>query len=71
MQITAVFVERESGSHKMPSAELKAKAWIVRNLKAGLFEQRKEAAIMFSNPCFQHNRYSANQRIAYNNAKYN
>lgn len=35
------------------------------------FQRRKAAAIMFSKPCFQRDRYSANQRIAYNNAKYN
>ncbi|RSC23523.1 hypothetical protein [Acinetobacter sp. FDAARGOS_515] len=35
------------------------------------FQKRKSAAIMFSDPCFRRERYSANQRIAYNNAKYN
>ncbi|MDM1758177.1 DUF3820 family protein [Acinetobacter sp. 256-1] len=36
------------------------------------FQRRKALAIMLSKPCFQRDkRYSANQRIAYNNAKYN
>ena len=36
------------------------------------FQRRKALAIMLSQPCFQRGtRYSANQRIAYNNAKYN
>ena len=30
------------------------------------FQRRKAAAIMFSNPCFKRERYSANQRIAHN-----
>ena len=36
------------------------------------FKRRQADAIMFSKPCFQRdNHYSKNQRIAYNNAKYN
>lgn len=32
---------------------------------------KERRAELFSQPCFQRTRYSANQRIAYNNAKYN
>jgi len=37
--------------------------------KHKLNQQRR--AELFSQPCFQFTRYSANQRIAYNNAKFN
>lgn len=32
---------------------------------------KQRRAELFSQPCFQRTRYSANQRIAYNNQKYN
>ncbi|WP_227500500.1 DUF3820 family protein [Acinetobacter sp. P8-3-8] len=35
------------------------------------FQKRKAKAELFNQPCFQRTPYSANQRIAYNNAKYN
>jgi len=48
------------------------KPWIREIFKRErAFQKRKATAIMFSQPCFQRTRYSANQRIAYNNAKYN
>ena len=35
------------------------------------FQKRKAKAELFSKPCFQRTPYSPNQRIAYNNAKFN
>lgn len=35
------------------------------------FQKRKAKAELFSKPCFQRTPYSHNQRIAYNNAKFN
>ncbi|CEI51074.1 hypothetical protein [Acinetobacter bereziniae] len=35
------------------------------------FQKRKTKAELFSKPCFQRTPYSHNQRIAYNNAKFN
>lgn len=35
------------------------------------FQKRKAKAELFSKPCFQRTPYSSNQRIAYNNAKFN
>jgi uncharacterized protein (DUF3820 family) len=35
------------------------------------FQKRKAKAELFSKPCFQRTTYSSNQRIAYNNAKFN
>ncbi|WP_151960880.1 hypothetical protein [Acinetobacter bereziniae] len=35
------------------------------------FQKRKAKAGLFSKPCFQRTPYSHNQRIAYNNAKFN
>ncbi|MBJ8421875.1 hypothetical protein I6M74_08175 [Acinetobacter bereziniae] len=35
------------------------------------FQKRKAKAELFSKPCFQRRPYSHNQRIAYNNAKFN
>lgn len=35
------------------------------------FQKRKAKAELFSKPCFQKTPYSSNQRIAYNNAKFN
>lgn len=35
------------------------------------FQKRKAKAELFEQPCFKRTPYSANQRIAYNNAKYN
>ncbi len=35
------------------------------------FKKRKAKAELFSKPCFQRTPYSHNQRIAYNNAKFN
>ena len=35
------------------------------------FQKRKAKAELFSKPCFQRTPYSHNQRITYNNAKFN
>ncbi len=40
-------------------------------LEAKRKSDQQRRAELFSQPCFQRTRYSANQRIAYNNAKYN
>lgn len=52
---------------------LKSLPWIQEELdRESAFQKRKAKAILFSQPCFQRdNHYSKNQRIAYNNAKYN
>lgn len=48
------------------------KPWIRENFeRERKFQKRKAKAEMFNQPCFKRTPYSANQRIAYNNAKYN
>lgn len=66
-------VEKSDGTTVPVAADqLAAKPWILEHLqKEVAFQRRKERAVMFSKPCFQRERYSGNQRIAYNNAKYN
>ncbi len=52
-------------------AVLREKLKAIEAERERAFQQRKARAEMFGQPCFQRTRYSANQRIAYNNARYN
>lgn len=52
-------------------AVLREKLKAIEAERERAFQQRKARAELFSQPCFQRTRYSANQRIAYNNARYN
>lgn len=48
------------------------KPWIRENFeRERKFQKRKAKAEMFNQPCFKRTPYSSNQRIAYNNTKYN
>ena len=70
---TDIFRESKTGQLFLVSdAELVAKPWICKNLeREAAFQKRKAKAVLFSQPCFQRDRYSANQRISYNNARFN
>ena len=63
----------KSGTLFLIEAEEHAqKPWIREIFKRERkFQNRKAVATYFADPRNQHTRYSANQRIAYNNAKYN
>lgn len=43
----------------------------LEDIEAERKRDKQRRAELFSQPCFQRTRYSANQRIAYNNQKYN
>ncbi|MFW1807624.1 hypothetical protein ACG9Z8_06505 [Acinetobacter ursingii] len=65
-------VSKSGYLYLIDAAEHAEKTWIREIFdRERKFQKRKAAAIMFSQPCFKRERYSANQRIAYNNAKYN
>ena len=65
-------LETESGGTPVDPELLKSKPWILRNLQQEVNAQRKkEREAMYSKDCFQRTPYSANQRMAYNNAKFN
>ena len=70
---TDIFRESKSGHlYLVTDEELVAKPWICKNLeREAAFQKRKAKAVLFSQPCFQRDRYSANQRISYNNARFN
>ena len=71
-KLTDIRIESAQGSLPASDQLLKAKPWIVRNLKEIVTKQRKrERAEMFEKDCFQRTPYSKNQRIAYHNAKSN
>lgn len=71
-QFTDIRLEKESGGEPVRADLLESKPWILKNLQQEVnFQRQKEKAIMFSQDCFQRPRYSANQRMAYNNAKSN
>jgi hypothetical protein len=71
-KLTDIRIESVQGSLPVSDQLLKAKPWILRNLKEIVTKQRKkERAEMFSKECFQRTPYSANQRISYHNAKSN
>jgi hypothetical protein len=53
-------------------AEHLEKPWILINFeRERKFQKRKAKAELFNQPCFKRTPYSSNQRIAYNNTKYN
>ncbi|WP_277559394.1 hypothetical protein [Acinetobacter beijerinckii] len=65
-------LETENGGTSVDPELLKSKPWILRNLKQEVNEQRnKERKAMYAKDCFQRTPYSANQRMAYNNTKFN
>lgn len=72
-RLNAVFIVRNGDLFELTDVELNSKPWIMRNMRQEItFQRRKEAAIMFQQPCFQReHRYSKNQRMAYHNSKYN
>lgn len=71
-KLTDIRLESENGGTPVDPDLLKAKPWILRNLQQEVAAQRKkEREAMFSKDCFQRTPYSKNQRMAYNNAKFN
>lgn len=53
-------------------AEHLEKPWIRLSFeRERKFQKRKAKAELFNQPCFKRTPYSSNQRIAYNNTKYN
>ncbi|ENX60694.1 hypothetical protein F885_01802 [Acinetobacter higginsii] len=71
-KLTDIRIENENGGTPVDPEYLKSKPWIMRNLKQEVTEQREqERTAMFSKECFQRTPYSANQKIAYKNARYN
>lgn len=69
---TDIRIEKHSGSEVVSSDLLDSKPWILKNLQQEVnFQRKKEKAMMFSQECFQRPRYSANERIAYKNARHN
>ncbi|WP_420869514.1 hypothetical protein [Acinetobacter beijerinckii] len=69
---TDIRLETENGGIPADPELLKSKPWILRNLQQEVNAQRKkEREAMYSKDCFQRTPYSANQRLAYNNAKFN
>lgn len=71
--LKTIKIERRGVFVELTQAELNAKPWIVRNMQQEIaYQRRKEMAIMLDQPCFKREqKYSRNQRIAYNNAKSN
>ncbi|MGG2098100.1 hypothetical protein ABFY41_11070 [Acinetobacter haemolyticus] len=71
-KFTDIRIEGENGAIPVDPDLLKSKPWIMQNLQQEVnFRRKKERAEMFSKECFQRTPYSANQRFAYNNAKFN
>ena len=69
---TDIRIETENGGTPVEPNYLKEKPWILRNLQQEVGDQRKkEREAMYSKDCFQRTPYSKNQRMAYNNAKFN
>lgn len=69
---TDIRIEKESGGEPVSADLLEAKPWILKNLQQEVtFQRKKEKAAIFSQDCFQRPRFSANQRIAYKNARHN
>ena len=65
-------VSKSGHLYLIEESELVAKPWIQQNFdRERKFQKREAKAELFSQPCFQRTPYSANQRIAYNNAKHN
>ena len=71
-QFKDVRIEGENGGTPVSAELLQAKPWIMRNLQQEVtYQHKKGAAMLFKDLGLRRERYSANQRIAYNNAKYN
>ena len=71
-KLTDIRIETENGGTPVEPNYLKEKPWILRNLQQEVGDQRKkEREAMYSKDCFQRTPYSKNQRMAYNNAKFN
>lgn len=71
-KLTDIRLESENGGTPVDPEYLTARPWILRNLKQEVDKQRKEERkAMYAKDCFQRTPYSANQRIAYYNAKSN
>ena len=71
-KLTDIRLETESGGTPVKPDYLKAKPWILRNLQQEVAKQRKkEREAMYAKDCFKRTPYSKNQRMAYNNAKFN
>lgn len=68
-----VYWVNRSGVLILVSEETHAtKPWIRENFeRERKFQKRKAKAELFNQPCFKRTPYSSNQRIAYNNTKYN
>lgn len=68
-----VYWINRSGVFVLVSEETHAtKPWIRENFeRERKFQKRKAKAELFNQPCFKRTPYSPNQRIAYNNTKYN
>ncbi|MZY06134.1 hypothetical protein GUK58_08730 [Acinetobacter pittii] len=72
IKLTDIRIESENGSNPVSEALLKIRPWILRNLEKEVKEQRKkEREALFSKDCFKRTPYSANQKIAYKNARNN
>lgn len=71
-KLTDIRLETENGGASVDPEYLNGKPWILRNLQQEVDKQRKEERkAMYAKDCFQRTPYSANQRIAYHNAKSN
>lgn len=72
LKLDDIRIESENGSTPVTEELLKQRPWILRNLEQEVKEQRKkEREALFSKDCFKRTPYSANQKIAYKNARYN
>lgn len=70
--LTDIRIEYPNGSFQTTPAYLAAKSWIKRELsKIVKAERSKEKELLFTQDCFKRTPYSANERIAYKNARYN
>ncbi|WP_336982421.1 hypothetical protein [Acinetobacter modestus] len=70
--LTDIRIESHNTSKAVSAELLKEKPYILINLRQEVNDQRKkERDEMFNKECFKRTPYSGNQRIAYNNAKYN
>ncbi|ENX02579.1 hypothetical protein F900_01025 [Acinetobacter modestus] len=70
--LTDIRIESHNASKTVSAELLKEKPYILSNLRQEVNDQRKkERKSMFAKDCFHRTPYSANQRIAYHNAKSN
>lgn len=71
-KFTDIRLETENGGTPVDSEYLNGKPWILRNLQQEVAKQRKkERKAMYAKDCFQRTPYSKNQRMTYNNTKFN